>query len=714
MKIVDADFDDTSGERQRLRLVPVRFSSALALEGAVCALRMIEGERWHGRLLRHNRIRDDDVLDVIGLESDPESGNEIKLADFRDVLARHRKRLERRLRSGSDPLSRNIGKLGAILKLNPAECAVLRLSVAATQAKNFDELFRLTLTSQLDLMRAVRSATGLKLREVMAAFANNRPLRRSGFFENWSNSFNSNPLELEAAVIDALLASDLDEEQFLRRLVKAAPPPTLTMMDFVHLPDLPLLKRYLADAGSRRNKGVNILLYGAPGTGKTEFVRALGPDLGLDLYEVPNEDAEGDPLSGRRRFSAYAVCQNLLASRRKRLLMFDEVEDVFGSGCSSFGFMFGRGRVRDPEELRKSWVNEMLEKNPVPAVWVCNSIGAIDAAFLRRFDLIMEFTPPPRAVRRRIVDRYFPAGEISARCAERLAGIEHLPPAQVERAARVVRSLRKSTVAKRDEEVERVVMASLKAMGHRKPISVPSLPAHYDVAFLNTDRDLAVLAKGLQAAGGARLCLYGPPGTGKTAFAHHLGRLFDRHVLVKRGSDLLGMYVGGTEELIANAFQQAQETHAILVIDEADGFLRDRSGALRSWEVTQVNELLTQMEAFEGIFVASTNLVDALDTASLRRFDFKVKFDYLRRDQRRAFLEKILATSGCADLQECDAALSRIDRLELLTPGDFSNALRQLNVTGEAVTPTKLVALLSAEVAMKPEGRRRTIGFVTS
>lgn len=61
--------------------------------------------------------------------------------------------------------------------------------------------------------------------------------------------------------------------------------------------------------------------------------------------------------------------------------------------------------------------------------------------------------------------------------------------------------------------------------------------------------------------------------------------------------------------------------------------MRDRTGARRSWEVSQVNELLTQMEAFEGIFVASTNLIDTLHAASLRRFDFDVKFGYLTREQ---------------------------------------------------------------------------------
>jgi SpoVK/Ycf46/Vps4 family AAA+-type ATPase len=246
-------------------------------------------------------------------------------------------------------------------------------------------------------------------------------------------------------------------------------------------------------------------------------------------------------------------------------------------------------------------------------------------------------------------------------------------------------------------------------MGRNRSGLAVALPDHYDPAFLNTNSDLITIAAGLSRDRGARLCLYGPSGTGKTAFAHYLCRTLDLPVLVKRGSELISMWVGQTEELIAAAFRQARDSSSILVIDEADGFLRDRSGAQRSWEVTQVNELLTQMEAFEGIFVASTNLIDTLDAASLRRFDFMVKFDYLTREQRRAMLSRICpAESPHAAV----GAYAAIDRLDALAPGDFAAVQRQLRVTGKPPDAETVVALLAAKVALKPECRVRRIGFV--
>jgi len=66
-------------------------------------------------------------------------------------------------------------------------------------------------------------------------------------------------------------------------------------------------------------------------------------------------------------------------------------------------------------------------------------------------------------------------------------------------------------------------------------------------------------------------------------------------------------------------FRSATGDGAVLLLDEADSFFRERQGADHRWETTMVNELLTQMEDFDGLFVCSTNLMDVFDQASLRR-----------------------------------------------------------------------------------------------
>ena len=127
------------------------------------------------------------------------------------------------------------------------------------------------------------------------------------------------------------------------------------------------------------------------------------------------------------------------------------------------------------------------------------------------------------------------------------------------------------------------------------------MPNSYDLSILNCGADLEELANGIEKSKSARICLYGPAGTGKSAFGKYIAKKLNKKLIIKKGSDLLSMFVGGTEENIAQAFREAKNQKAVLVFDEVDSFLADRTTAKVNWEITQVNEMLTQMEEFEGI-----------------------------------------------------------------------------------------------------------------
>lgn len=716
MNLPDIDFEDIGDEADEAEGKPKgyvlkAFDSRLDAVGALYALRIVRNARVYRRLFERSRYIDDDILALLGLAARTKHSQPHKVHSLRSAMKLQAALVETTHAARRDAVTRNVGKLADILHLDDEERRIVHFAVVTTKVSGFSDLWSNASLRSEAIFEAIGHAVGMTPKVVVKALRPNGQLFRSGLFEARRMFPNdSSPLELNPRVCSALTSPRFESEQFLRCLIRKGGKPRLTLDDYTHISDASLVRRYVADAIARRRKGVNVLLYGLPGTGKTEFVRALASALKLDLHEVPNEDEDGDPIRGNQRFSSYAICQKILAGRRRQLILFDEVEDVFGDDATEMFAVFGGASERANPRLGKSWTNEILETNPVPTFWVCNDIGAMDSAYIRRFDAVVEFRAPGPAATRKMVARYFRPGEISDACADRLAAIERLPPAQIERAAKVVRSLRSTSIERRDREVLGLIEASLRAMDLQVAAPTAPLPTHYDPAFINADRNLDQLIKGLRQSAVARMCFYGPPGTGKTAFAHHLGRELGLPVQVKRSSDLLDCYVGQTEKKIAAAFRRAQDARAILVIDEADGFLRDRAGASRSWEVTQVNELLTQMEAFEGIFIASTNLVDTLDAASLRRFDFKVKFDYLTRPQRRAMLARV-ASEACARPEDSEFAEQMIDRLECLTPGDFANVLRQLSVMGEMASPRRIVEMLAAEAALKPEARRRPIGF---
>ena len=170
------------------------------------------------------------------------------------------------------------------------------------------------------------------------------------------------------------------------------------------------------------------------------------------------------------------------------------------------------------------------------------------------------------------------------------------------------------------------------------------------------------------------------------------------------------MWVGESEKNIANMFAEARQQEAVLVLDEADSFLADRRDAKQSWEVTQVNELLTQMEAFDGIFVCTTNLMEKLDQASLRRFAFKLKFDFLTADQRWAMFTQELERLG-GDLSSAQDWESQVRNLNKLTPGDFAVAARQFSILNIPATAGDLYRQVLDECKIKG-GSVSKMGFV--
>jgi SpoVK/Ycf46/Vps4 family AAA+-type ATPase len=205
------------------------------------------------------------------------------------------------------------------------------------------------------------------------------------------------------------------------------------------------------------------------------------------------------------------------------------------------------------------------------------------------------------------------------------------------------------------------------------------------------------------------ILLSGPPGTGKTEFVKHLGEVLKTKVIVKTGSDILSMWVGGTEKNISGAFTEAENEHAILFFDEVDGLMQARERAQRSWEVTQVNELLQRMESFAGVFIAATNFYQNLDPASIRRFSFKLAFDYLNREGKIRFFRKMFQS----DLSDDEA--ERLSRIPDLTPGDFRTVRQSLYYLGGNVTNAERIDALKSEsmakAQSKGEGSGNLIGF---
>jgi SpoVK/Ycf46/Vps4 family AAA+-type ATPase len=219
------------------------------------------------------------------------------------------------------------------------------------------------------------------------------------------------------------------------------------------------------------------------------------------------------------------------------------------------------------------------------------------------------------------------------------------------------------------------------------------------------------IVEALRRKGFGTLCFYGPPGTGKTALAEHIAHELQRPLMIRQASDLVSKFVGETEQNMARMFEEAEAEQAVLLLDEADSFLRSRRLAERNYEVSEVNEMLQGMERYAGIFICTTNLFQDLDEAALRRFTFKIQFKPLTGEQR----ERMFVAEALDGHEErlTDEQRKRLRVMDLLAPGDFAAVKRQIDVLGESFEPDEFLSQLEAEHRVKPEARqRRGIGFV--
>ena len=331
-----------------------------------------------------------------------------------------------------DPLANNIKQIATLAGLSDMDCRILECATLlraerslAHMVENFAPLNNLW--HHQDVASALSALLALPQDEICLSLGKNSVLTKLGLvqveLDFWGSQNLRDILELPHGFANRVVSATLDSVDLLQGMAFPSPPPLLTTDDYPHLePELAFLLTYLKKSLATSYAGVNILLYGPTGTGKTQLTRVLAQGLDCELFQVAMENKDGDPLEGSERLRAYGRAQHFFAnSKTGKLLVFNKVDNIAAA-------------------YDESSVQRMLEDNPTPAFWLANSLESLSEGLIRRFDLAVSLPVPPQQQRERIL-RQAGSGFLDKQAAARLSGMEKLPPAVVTRAAAMVSSV---------------------------------------------------------------------------------------------------------------------------------------------------------------------------------------------------------------------------------------------------------------------------------
>ena len=463
----------------------------------------------------------------------------------------------------------------------------------------------------------------------------------------------------------------------------------------------------------------NILLYGAPGAGKTEYAKALIKQAGLKMTTYKNElevsdkdDADAKALS---RLNCY-----LSLKKEDSVLVVDEAENVLQTREFSF---FGMSL----SSSQKGTVNKMLETSENKCIFIVNYTTEMDESTLRRFTYSIKFQAMPKETLRSIAAEKLKPLNMPAVLKNDIldmCGKYKITGASVDNVVKAISSLdyQKGKEDKVHKDIKSVLEANSSLL-YGKTKMRDAVKKSYDLSVLNTSVSATEIIEMLKTAElykkenqneenseGVRMLFYGLSGTGKTELARYISTVLGKPLLLKRCSDLLGPYVGQTERLIAEAFEEAETTDSILLFDEADSFFADRAGAKQSWERTQVNEFLTQMEEFSGICICTTNLRKIMDSAMQRRFHIITEFKALNEDGITTLLKSFFGKYKFNDGQ-----IQKLAKFNTVTPGDFGSLKSRMRFIPQEKLNSEYVVneLLKIQDEKRMNGGGAKIGFAS-
>ncbi|MDY6397125.1 MAG: AAA family ATPase [Treponema sp.] len=425
-------------------------------------------------------------------------------------------------------------------------------------------------------------------------------------------------------------------------------------------------ERKLVESFLKGDDCANILLYGAAGSGKTEFAKSIVKACGMNAIRFKNSYETEN--STEAAISAINSC--LAIKRKNTVFIIDEAESILET--KPVDGLFGT-------VCRKASVNKIFERCNNKVIWIVNYTDRMDDSTKRRFTYSVKFDKMSEKNMEEIALSRLSTLPCSSNLKKRLLTLcskYDVTGASVGNMMTVMNSLNEKDEEKIENTIKKVLESNSTLLYGQAKMREKT-KSSYDISVLNSTvpaEEIVEMVENAKAYAqkndtedqGIRMLFYGLSGTGKTEFARYISQKLGKKILLKRASDIISKYVGDTEKNISEAFNEAEQNDMILLFDEADSFFRDREHAQYEWEITKVNEFLTQMEEFKGILICTTNLRKIMDKAMLRRFHICTEFKSLNRDGIEKLLKRYFPSIIFSEKQVDSLAC-----YDSVTPGDF-------------------------------------------
>jgi len=594
------------------------------------------------------------------------------MKDVKKFLIEYLNDENNRLKIGETAFDRKIQELGSIFRLSTADLVLLRL-LYLTFAFSNDSLNEIFDNKNFhEFTRLASFATGLTPVEVRKSLSTSGMLVSSSIIESIDHT-GRNFVSIDDSISEYL--TGISEKSILEKFIKYDNGKCLKIEDFfIPAEDTSIIKDILSNG-----EPCSILLYGVPGTGKTEYARSIASQCSESVYTVRYGDQETGSRRNRSsnsdsRLIALRVAINTV-SENGGILIVDEADFLLNTISNFF----------DSGSPEKGWLNDLLDNSNARIIWITNKIGSMEESTLRRFSYSLFFKKFDKEQRisvwNNILKRNPLKKYISAGLVTELSVKYEVNAGAISSSLSALKQINSGRTLKQEEIkplLENLLTkhSILLNADVKKKNRLVELTGKYDLSFLNTDADINAVVHSakkfneitnpVQGISNINLLLWGESGTGKTEFAKYLAAQAGMGLIIKRSSDLMNMYVGQTEKLIREAFKEAEDKKSILFIDEADTFFGSRERAKASWEISHTNEFLVQMENFSGILICCTNLLEIFDTASMRRFNWKVRFSPVLDKMRVPLYEKYFVNNSSALSPK---QKKRVSNIEYLTPG---------------------------------------------